>query len=155
MKRLELAEQLRQFYMELCRYWTISCQIVSTDRVLLENVTRVYYVSKLFDQLDLVFQDVKIKRNYVDQEWSSEVVSRMALTPFFNLSPLVAFPVKESLIWNRINLRTVKHLSMDQAKTFQGNNNHVAVKLAYGDHEGSRHTLIRYQNIDYVAKSKL
>ncbi len=121
--------------MELCSYWTICSQIVSTNRVLLENVTRVYYVSEVFNKLNLVFQDVEIKRNYIDQEWSSEVVPRMALAPLFDLSPLVAFPVKESLVWNRINLWTVKHLSMDQAETFQGDYNHVAVKLTYRDHK--------------------
>lgn len=66
MKRLKLAEQLSQFYMELCRYWTICSQIVSAYGVLLENVTRVDYISKVFDKLNLVFQDVEINRNYID-----------------------------------------------------------------------------------------
>ena len=79
----------------------------------------------------------------------------MALASLLDLSPLVAFPIKKSLVWDRINLWTVKHLSMDQAKTFQGYDNHIAVKLTDSDHKGSRHILIRYQNIDYVAKSKL
>lgn len=60
MQEAELVEQLCQLDQEGSGDGTIRCSLVSPDRLLLENVSRVDYVAELIHEADFVAQHINV-----------------------------------------------------------------------------------------------
>ena len=84
--------------MELCRNRAVCCQVIGADSMPLQYVAWIYDIAKFFDQINLVFEYFEIKGHYIDEQRSSEVVTRVALTSLFDLCPLLVLSAEKSFV---------------------------------------------------------